>query len=485
MGAVLQARTIDVTKIRAAVERLGVKPIKEHLFPVIADAPVSKDKTPSDQMSTAIKVRDALIAFGVSNARIIEHPGCYPAVYGSLEADLPNAPTILIGGHYDGQPSMPREWNVTQPHKPKIVTQGGETRVFGRGTSDDWGQVLTHLMAVKMIRSSGAQLPARLIFFIEGGEEEGSKNMDEMIRANKHLLECDLVLLTDSSPGRVGVPVITTLGRGLVSAKVRLKLGDNSLHSGVWSIMPGANEILDQVLALKDLMTQKVLIPGFYNDVVQLSDAERAHFAAMPLDIDTFKRDKGLRIVRLPPGLTAQETLWAQPTYQKHTINGPDGKEPLAPSNTIYTDACAYVSMRVVPNQDPNNIFRLFKEEVYRRLDALNIPPEFLTIEPESFAYPFLQDTSGPMFATVAESMASAFGVASSDFMGCGGSEPIAIHYQAILGVDVVFNAYNSPLDNYHASDESFSITHGFYPGVAANALIYLNLYKLRNAARP
>ncbi|MDO8554258.1 MAG: M20/M25/M40 family metallo-hydrolase [Candidatus Micrarchaeota archaeon] len=481
MGAILQARTIDVGQVRRSVERLGVKPVTQFLFPVIADSPVSKNKTPDDQMSTAKIVRDTMKALGVPNARIINHPGCHPTVYGEIKSDLPNAPTILVGGHYDGQPSSAKQWHVTKPHKPKLVTRGGEIRVFGRGTSDDWGQVLTHFMAVKMMRDLGIPVPVNIKFLIEGGEEIGSPKMDNFIRANKQLLKCDLVILTDSQPGRMSSPVVTTMARGLVGANVELKLGTNDPHSGT-NLTVNALLALNKILDMKDLRTGKVNIPGFYDSVRILSDSERLAFNAMPFDMALFRRNNGLRVIQTLAGHSAQETIWTQPSYECHTVLSRTD-EGLVVANLIPTHVKAYVTMRLVANQDPKAVFKLFKAEAYRRLaEFTNLSKSALSIVAESLAHPFAQDTSSATFKAVADGMAVGFDVSKVDFMGCGGTEPIAMYYQVLLGVPVVFNAFNSPADNYHGNDESLSITHGFQPGVVANVLIYRNLYDLRNS---
>ena len=479
----MNGRGIDAGKIKSLVLSAGLSPVKEYLFPVIVDAPVSSLKKPQEQLSTAKLVCDTLLSAGI-DARIITHPETYPAVYGEIKSDLPNAPTILIGGHYDGQPSVKSLWHVTEPHTPKIVDAGGETRVYGRGTSDDWGQVLTHILAVKMIRASGAPLPVNLKFLIEGGEEVGSPGMDKFILEHKDLLKCDLVILTDSAPGRMNFPVITTTARGLAETEVELKFGTNNLHSGD-NLTVGVMEVLASILSLKDLKTRRVNIPGFYDRVKPLSESERAKLNAMPLDLALYQQKYGLDRLRLLAGHTAQETIWAQPSYEWHTVLGPT-KEAIPMSNTITTRAIAYVSMRIVADQDPAEVLALFKAEVYRRLAAnTDFGPEVLTFSSESLAYPFKEDVSGPYFQAVAQGMAQAFEVSEVDYGGCGGTEPIAIYYQKILRVPVVFNAFNSPADNYHGNDESFSIERGFQPGIVANALIYQHLSDLIRGVSP
>ncbi len=481
-----QTHRIDAARIKPLILSAGDRPIREHLFPIISEGAVSSERTPAQQLSAANLVRDTMIAAGIANARVITspHPEVFPAVYGEIKADVEGAPTILIGGHYDGQPSIQSRWTVTQPHQPKLVSgDGGEVRVFGRGTSDDWGQVLTHIIAVAMIRQSGAQLPVNLKFLIEGGEESGSPGMDKFIQDNLELLKCDLVLLTDSAPGRMKFPVITTTARGLVGVNVQLNFGTNSLHSGD-NLTVGATEVLAAILSLKDLRTRRVLIPDFYDRVKSLSDEERRKLNLMPLDVALYQNKYGLDHVRLLEGRTAQETVWASPSYEWHTVLGSTG-EGLPIANAIHTQAKAYVSMRIVADQDPEEIFELFRAEVYRRLAAnTDFGSEVLTLGKGHIAYPFKADVSGPFFQAVAAGMAQAFDVDAVDFGGCGGTEPIAIFYQKLLGVPVVFNAFNSPIDGYHGDNESFSITYSFQPGVLANALIYQKLADMVSGTR-
>lgn len=468
----------DVRVLRKAVQGRGEELARAHLFPIILDGAVSQQKQPDDMVATAQKVRDRLVFVGVNTARVIQHEGCYPAVFGEIKADNPNAPTILIGGHFDGQPSSAKNWTVTKPHEPLIVTQGGDTRVFGRGTSDDWGQVLTHIMAVKLMKELGLPIPVNIKFLIEGGEEAGSPNMDKFIQAHLDLLKADLVILTDSAPGRQDIPVITTMARGLVGADVELKFGTNNPHSGE-SLTYSAVDVLAQILALKDLRTMRVNIPGFYDRVRPRTDPAISRLITMPFDVDHYRLMNGLGGIVTLDGISAQEAMWAQPTYQVHTITDHHG-DGLPHANQLPTSAKAYVTMRIVADMDPLEILDLFKAEVFRRLTELTqLGPETLTISKGHIAYPFATEVTDPRFDVIARSMQDAFDVHEVDFAGCGGTEPIALYYQRELGVPVVFNAYNSPADHYHGHDESFSLTRGFEPGVVSNILIYQRLAEM------
>ena len=297
MGQIILVNKPDLVR---RVGAQGRRLVEEHVFPIIGAEAVSKTRSKSDMVEVATRVKDHLQVLGVENARVIEHEGCFPAVFGEIKADVPNAPTILVGGHYDGQPSSKENWIIVQPHEPGFVTQGGETRFFGRGTSDDWGQVLTHAIAVKMIRELGLPLLVNIKFLIEGGEEVGSENMDKFITTHREMLKCDLVILTDSAPGRMNVPVVSTSGRGLVGANVRLKIGNNPPHSGE-NLAPSALEILQHILSLKDLGTQEIMIPDFYSMVRTPGDAEIAKLRAMPFDTDLFIRSKGLTVPIVTP----------------------------------------------------------------------------------------------------------------------------------------------------------------------------------------
>ena len=490
--------------------------VKEGIFPIIKAEAISAQKPPQEMRPVAEKVKQIMSSHCLENLQILQVAGSHPAVYGEIRSSHPYAPTILIQGHYDGQPSTLSEWTpVTDrhgktvsvsPHQPVIVEEGGERRIYGRGSSDDWGQVMTHLAAVDTYCKTGTDLPVNIKFLIEGGEETGSTDMNQLIEKYKDLLKTDVVMITDSAPGRADHPVITTTSRGLVGATITLNYGTNSAHSGD-NIAPNPVQDLSELLQMRDPQIRRVTIPGFYDDVVDLSPTQREKMSKVPFDIELFKRANGLRRIVTEQGYSAQETMWTRPSYEVHYIDSIKNITPLEKLtkeqyqammevipfeqltretyekqqhrlfeeqnvNKIPYKARAYVTMRIVPNQRPEIIWKLFLQELQRRAARMQISSEELEIEPESLAHPFTTSTESPFFKAAEEAMQAAFGN-SVDYMGCGGTEPIALHHQQILKVPVIFNAYNSQRDHYHGSNESLSIEKGFLPGIIANILFY------------
>ena len=447
--------------------------IHQGIFPIIQAEAVSKKKSPEQMSPVAEKVRGIMAQYGIENLQILQEAGSYPAVYGEVRSPNPHAPTILIQGHYDGQPSDPKKWTKTKPHEPKVIPESGERRIYGRGSSDDWGQVMTHLAAVDVHQKSGTPLPANVKFLIEGGEERGSIDMDKLILKYKNLLACDVVMITDSAPGRENHSVITTMTRGLVAAYVTLQAGTNNPHSGENLALNAVAQLAVLLTSMKDYQHNQILIPGFYDAVHALNSAERAKFTAMPFDTNLFKREYGLKDIITEQGYSAQETMWARPSFEIHTIIG--GEKV----NSIPTHAEAYITMRLVPHQNPQSILELFTKGLYQRAAQFHLTATQLTITPEALASPFSTTTEHPAFKAAERAMEAAFS-SSVDYLGCGGTEPIAVYHQQILKVPVIFNAYNSPRDHYHGNDESFSIENSFLPGIKANVLFYRNMTEVR-----
>lgn len=463
------------------------------ICPIIRMEAVSKHKTPAQMRSIAEKVKQIMQRYGLTNLQILQEGNSYPAVYGEVKSNDPYAPTALVGGHYDAQTSNPKNWRNTQPHQPKTILEkileedkgkgegngkekeeakkGGknedkvERRLYGRGSSDDWGQVMTHIAAVHSYVKNKVPLPINIKFLIEGGEEQGSTDMDQLLEKYKSLLAADVVMITDSAPGREGHPIITTSARGLVAAYVTVQTGKNSPHSG-FNLAINAQEKLARLLTSMEDEQGRVLIPRFYDKVRKLSPEEKQKLQALPFDVELFQRNYGLEKIVTAPGSSVQETMWAQPSFEVHNFGG--GEE----GNNIPTMARAYVTMRIVPDQQPAQVFAQFKEFLLRQAEKLGIK-KYLKVETEALAFPFSTKTTHSYFYAAEKAMEEAFG-ASVDYMGIGATEPIAVYYQQILEPKaIIFNAYNSPRDNYHGDNESFSIDKGFIPGIKANLLFY------------
>ena len=440
--------------------------VNSHIIPLLRSRPVSSERSPAELHSTADDLKSILERVGLENVQILREGESYPAVYGEYHSPLIGAPTLLVQGHYDGQPSDLKRWTVTHPHEPVIVTVNGERRLYGRGASDDLGQVFTHVVALDFYRKHKLPLPINLKFLFEGGGEVGSKDMDTLVEKHKDLLRADVVMITDSAPGRMDHPVITTSGRGLVGFNVTLKTGTNNPHSGDNIAFNAVATLAALLTSMKDYVTQRVLIPHFYDDVQDLSPREREQINAMQFDTDLFRMNYGLQQLVGEQGFTFNETMWHRPSYEIHEIRGGMA------SNIIPTEVSTYVTMRLVPRQKPEKIGKLFVEELYHRAEIFGLQTSQLIVTSRSSSFPFNTSTDHPSFRKAEQAMAAAFGT-SVDYMGCGGTEPIVLVHQQILKAPVIFNAYNSPSDHYHGDNESFSLDLGFIPGVVANVLFY------------
>ena len=440
--------------------------IENKLFPIIKADCVSKNKTQKEMLTCAGLVKEIMYSSGINNLEILQTDNTYPAVYGEIKSPIENAPTILIQGHYDVQPSDSSKWTKTKPNNPLIIQEENERRIYGRGTSDDWRQVLTHIVTVESYLKTGKLLPVNIKFLIEGGEEVGSQDMNKLLEKYKEKLSTDVVVITDSAPGRMDHPVITTTTRGIVTANINLKTGTNPPHSGD-NLAQSAVELLSYMLiTMKEYETGKIQIPGFYDKVKNFTKEEREKFNAMKYDLELYKKTYGLEQIITEKGYTPQETMWIRPSYQVHIILG--GEKV----NNIPIEAQAYITMRIVPDQNPEEILELFTRELYKKAERFGITKKQLTIDKSSTSFYFSTKTDDKLFGLMEKAMETAFN-AKIDYMGCGGTEPIALFHQKILKVPVIFNAYNSPKDHYHGNDESFSIEKGFLPGIKSNMLFY------------
>ena len=248
--------------------------IKSKLFPIIERRCVSKEKSPDEMLKCADLVKEIMQNSGIENLRVLRTGESYPAVYGEVKGSVEGSRTILVGGHYDAQPSDSKMWKKTKPHEPVILQEDGEKRIYGRGASDDLGQVLTHLIAVEYYLKNLGALPVNIKFLIEGGEEVGSKDMDKLLSEHKNLLSTDMVVITDGAAGRMYHPAITTTTRGLVGAYVTLKVGNIPPHSGDNLSIPAVERLAYILTTMKDHETGKILIPGFYDSVKTFSREE-------------------------------------------------------------------------------------------------------------------------------------------------------------------------------------------------------------------
>src|SRR5215831_18644742 len=292
---------------------------------------------------------DAMRRIGLQNTRLIDTPG-NPVVYGDwLEA--PGAPTMLFYGHYDVQPVDPIDLWESPPFEATI--RDGE--IYARGAADDKGQVFMHLKAVEAHLRQNGRLPVNMKFILEGEEEVGSENLDDFVRAHKDLLKADVVVISDSAMFDRGVPSICYGLRGLVYCQIDLRGSSTDLHSGSFGgAVANPAFVLAQMIAQMKDRGGHIKVPGFYDDIVPLRPEEREAWANLPFNEKQYKKDFGIPKVFGETDYTTLERTWARPTLEVNgLLSGFTGE---GAKTVLPAVAMAKISMRLVPNQDPEKI---------------------------------------------------------------------------------------------------------------------------------
>jgi acetylornithine deacetylase/succinyl-diaminopimelate desuccinylase-like protein len=404
-------------------------------------------------------VRQAMAQAGLA-AEIIPTPG-HPIVYGERIED-PSLPTILVYGHYDVQPPDPLDLWTSPPFEPQIR----DGKVFARGATDDKGQVFTHLKSLEAWIRVRKRLPVNIKFVIEGEEEVGSDHLDEFLRTRKDRLKADVAVISDTSQYGDGIPAITYGLRGIVAAEVRLTGPSRDLHSGIYggSIANPANALARLVGRLVG-DDGRVQIPGFYDDVIPLTDTERAQFAALPFSESGFLSETGSVAPFGEAGLTTLERRWARPTCD---INGfLSGYTGQGPKTIIPSRAMAKITCRLVPGQMPERILDGLESFLKTHCPA-GVRMEFQRFHGcEAFVF----DPTSRWIDASRRALESAFG-RPPVFIREGGSIPVVLSFKRILGIDTLLLGWGRNTDNLHSPDEHFHV-EDFHRGTLASACLW------------
>ncbi|QDU81336.1 Succinyl-diaminopimelate desuccinylase [Polystyrenella longa] len=398
--------------------------------------------------------------------KIYETAG-HPIVYGSwLKAE--GAPTVMVYGHYDVQPADPYDLWKTPPFDPDIR----EGHIYARGATDDKGQMMTHVNSVASWLKVVGSLPVNVKFVIEGEEEVGSDNLDKFLSEHQEMLQCDVAVVSDTSQFAPGVPAITYALRGITACELKLTGPGQDLHSGLFggSVANPANIIARLVASLHNAEGQ-VQIPGFYDDVLPLSEQERNGFANLPFDEPALFKALGVSEGYGEAGFTTLERRWARPTCD---VNGIwSGYQGEGPKTIVPSIAGVKISCRLVPNQDPEKINSSL-ESFLRELCPASV----------DFQYKQYHSCGGLVFDTDSGWMKSAgiaiehaFGV-SPVFIREGGSIPVVSTFKEILGVDTLLLGWGQSTDNLHSPNERFSL-EGYRQGTLASARLWQELANL------
>lgn len=422
-----------------------VEELKEFLrIPSISALPVHA----ADVRQAAHWTADRLRRAGIEQVRILETGG-HPVVYGEwLQA--PGRPTVMIYGHFDVQPVDPIELWTSPPFEPQIR----DGRIYARGANDDKGCMLTPIQAVEaLLRTEGA-LPLNLKFFFEGQEEIGSPQLPAFVEAHRELLACDLVLSADGGQHSEGQPALCVATRGLCSIQIDVTAAAMDLHSGVFGGAV-ANPI-HALCALIDSMRSadgKIQVAGFYGDVRELTEHDRAEINSIPFDEAAFQQELGLPGLFGEPGFTTEERRNARPTLEVNGIWG--GFQGEGVKTVVPAEAHAKITCRLVADQEPEQIVAALT----RHIEAHTPPGVRVRVTPQgSRARPYSMPASHPANAIAAAVLREVYD-REPYTVRTGGSIPVTELFQTGLGVYTVMFAWGLPDERFHSPDECFRLS--------------------------
>jgi acetylornithine deacetylase/succinyl-diaminopimelate desuccinylase-like protein len=397
---------------------------------------------------------------GLQNVHLIDTPG-YPVVYGDW-LGAPGAPTLLFYGHYDVQPVDPLDLWESPPFEATI--RDGE--IYARGSADDKGQVFMHFKAVEAHLKQNGRLPVNMKFIIEGEEEVGSAHLDDFIRAHKSELSADVVVISDSPMFERGVPSICYGLRGLVYCQIDLRGSKTDLHSGSFggAVINPAFALAQMIAQMKD-RSGRVKIPGFYDDVRPLEEAERQAWAQLPFNEKKYRKDFGIPKLFGESGYTTLERTWARPTLEVNgLLSGFTGE---GAKTVLPAVAMAKISMRLVPNQDPDKIADLFEAYV-RKIGPKTVDVKITRMHGGK---PWMTEFENPFVQAAGRAIERGFG-RKPVFTREGGSIPVVSTFQEELGLPSVLFGVGLPDENAHAPNEKLDLAN-FHNGIIAAAYLY------------
>lgn len=416
-----------------------------------------------DIQRAAAWVAEQLRALGASRVEILPTAG-HPVVYGEMLAAGPATPTMLVYGHYDVQPADPLELWQSGPFEP---TERGEN-LYARGASDMKGQVLAVLKAIEAIVRTD-RLPVNVKFLIEGEEEVGSPHLADFITSHKELLTCDFALNTDAGMLAPDLPTIIYGLRGLTYFELRVYGPAHDLHSGMYGgVVHNPAQALCELIAGMHDANGRVTLPGFYDKVRPLSAEEREELARLPLDEAFYRQQTGASALWGETGYTPAERVGARPTLE---VNGLlSGFTGTGAKTVLPAWAMAKISMRLVPDQDPDEI----EGQLRRYLE---------THAPNTIRWELTQMAAGPASLSdrhsrgtqaLSRALEAAWG-RRPVFARMGGSVPVVAQMQALMGIESVLTGFGLPDDNLHAPNEKLHLPT-WYRGIEALIHFFYNL---------
>lgn len=404
-----------------------------------------------DVHACAQAVRDHLIKAGADKVEICQTAG-YPIVYGEKMIDQ-NLPTVLVYGHYDVQPADPLELWESGPFEPIIKKTDihPDGAIFARGACDDKGQMYMHVKAFELMMQTDS-LACNVKFMIEGEEEVGSDNLGDFVKANKERLKCDAILISDTGIIANDTPSITTGLKGLSYVEVEVTGPNRDLHSGLYggAVANPINILCEMIASLKD-ENNHISIPGFYDNVVELSTQEREDMARAPFSLEEYKKALDLSDTHGEKGYTTMERTGIRPTLDVNGIWG--GYTGEGAKTVIASKAFAKISMRLVPNQTDGEITKLF-EDHFKRIAPKSVKVE---VRPHHGGEPYVAPTDSPAYLAASAAMESTYGKKPVPVRS-GGSIPIVALFEQELGVKSILMGFGLDSDAIHSPNEHYGI---------------------------
>ncbi len=432
----------------------------DELFNLIRIPSISaKDEAREDMHRAAEFIRKSLLEAGADHAEVKETDG-WPVVYGHKMVD-DSLPTVLVYGHYDVQPAEPFDLWDSPPFEPEVR----DGKIYARGADDDKGQLFMHVKAFELMNRTGT-LTCNVKFMIEGEEEIGSPSLKQFCKENKELLKADIILISDTTMIAQDIPSITVGLRGLSYMEVEITGPNRDLHSGLYGGAVGnpANLLAKMIASLTD-ENNHITIPGFYDDVQDVSDQERAEMAKVPFDLNAYKKALEIDEVVGEEGYTTNERTGIRPSLD---VNGiwsgyiGEGAKTVLPSK-----AFAKISMRLVPNQDSKKIDELFIDHFN------NMAPAGTSVNVKSLhgGQGYVTPIDFPAYRAASKAIEQSFGKTPIPVRS-GGSIPIVSDFEEVLGIKSILMGFGLDSDAIHSPNENYPLFN-FYKGIETIPLFY------------
>lgn len=445
------------------------------LFELIRIPSVSSDPNHKEDMyKAAEKLRSFLEKAGATKTEVYSTAG-HPVVYGEKMID-PSLPTVMVYGHYDVQPADPLELWETPPFEPQIrkTELHPEGAIFARGADDDKGQMFMHVKAFEAMVAESV-LPCNVKFMIEGEEEIGSPSLGAFCEANKEMLKADVILVSDTGLINKETPTITTGLRGLSYVQVEVTGPNRDLHSGLYGggVANPLNVLCDMVARLHD-ENKRITIPGFYDDVLEVTAEERAKMNMAPFNLEDYKKSIGIGEESGEAGFTTIERTSIRPTLDLNGIWGGftgEGAKTVLPSK-----AFAKISMRLVPNQDPAKISELFGQ-YFKSLAPKSVQ---VKVDYHHGGYATVTPVDTPEYKAAEMAMQKTFGKEVIPVRS-GGSIPIIALFEKVLGIKSVLMGFGLDSNAIHSPNEHYSL-FTFYKGIETIPYYYQYYAELKSS---